>query len=239
MIETTFALPRLRRRRGARARTSPTGRRRCSPRPSPRAVWRYWSSPAARRRSAISPSFRPARSRLGARRRDARRRAARARRQPALQRAAGARDAAARQGGQGAVLPARRFAPDARARACGGGGARRRNSTGPPISSCSAWATTATPPPGSRTRRASPRPSTRRRARWWRPMPAPDGLEPRLTLTGRGAAARPRARLADRGAEEGARSSRARLEDGPVEDMPIRAVLRGAADRLTVFQSAA
>jgi 6-phosphogluconolactonase len=31
-----------------------------------------------------------------------------------------------------------------------------------------AWATTATPPPGSRTRPGSPKPSTRRRGRWWR-----------------------------------------------------------------------
>jgi 6-phosphogluconolactonase len=69
-------------------------------------------------------------------------------------------------------------------------------------------------------------------------MSAPDGLEPRLTLTGR-ALLRARAiALQIEGPKKAETFARA-LEDGPVEDMPIRAVLRGAADRLTVFQSEA
>ena len=69
-------------------------------------------------------------------------------------------------------------------------------------------------------------------------MPAPDKLEPRLTLTGR-ALLRARAlALQIEGPAKAATFARAR-ENGPVEDMPIRAALRGAADRLTVFESAA
>ena len=67
--------------------------------------------------------------------------------------------------------------------------------------------------------------------------PAPDALEPRLTLTGR-ALLRARAiALQIEGPKKAATFARA-LEAGPVEAMPIRAVLQGAADRLTVFQSA-
>jgi 6-phosphogluconolactonase len=69
-------------------------------------------------------------------------------------------------------------------------------------------------------------------------MPAPDGLEPRLTLTGR-ALLRARAlALQIEGPKKAATFARAR-ESGPVEDMPIRAALRGVPDRLTVFESAA
>ena len=69
-------------------------------------------------------------------------------------------------------------------------------------------------------------------------MPAPDELEPRLTLTGR-ALLRARAlALQIEGPAKAATFAQA-LEDGPVEDMPIRAVLRGAADRLTVFEATA
>ncbi len=68
-------------------------------------------------------------------------------------------------------------------------------------------------------------------------MPAPDGLEPRLTLTGR-AILRARAiALQIEGLKKGQVFARAEGA-GPVEDMPIRAVLRGAADRLTVFKAA-
>jgi len=68
-------------------------------------------------------------------------------------------------------------------------------------------------------------------------MGAPDGLEPRLTLTGR-ALLRARAlALQIEGPSKAAVYARA-LGEGPVEDMPIRAVLRGAADRLTVFKAA-
>jgi 6-phosphogluconolactonase len=68
-------------------------------------------------------------------------------------------------------------------------------------------------------------------------MPAPDGLEPRLTLTGR-ALLRARAlALQIEGPKKAEVFSRARA-DGAVEDMPIRAALRGAGERLTVFQAA-
>ena len=68
-------------------------------------------------------------------------------------------------------------------------------------------------------------------------MDAPDGLEPRLTLTGR-ALLRARAlALQIEGQSKAAVYARA-LGEGSVEDMPIRAVLRGAADRLTVFKAA-
>jgi 6-phosphogluconolactonase len=68
-------------------------------------------------------------------------------------------------------------------------------------------------------------------------IPAPDHLEPRLTLTGR-ALLRARAlALQIEGPDKAATFAKAN-EDGPVEDMPIRAVLRGAAERLTVFQAA-
>ncbi|HXT07779.1 MAG TPA: 6-phosphogluconolactonase [Roseiarcus sp.] len=69
-------------------------------------------------------------------------------------------------------------------------------------------------------------------------MPAPDGLEPRLTLTGR-ALLRARALALQIEGPKKAEVLRRACEDGPVEAMPIRAALRGAGDRLTVFQSAA
>jgi 6-phosphogluconolactonase len=65
-------------------------------------------------------------------------------------------------------------------------------------------------------------------------MPAPDGLEPRLTLTGRALLRARNIALQIEGPKKAAVLARA-LQDGPVEEMPIRAVLRGAADRLTVF----
>jgi 6-phosphogluconolactonase len=69
-------------------------------------------------------------------------------------------------------------------------------------------------------------------------IPAPDKLEPRLTLTGR-ALLRARAIALQIEGPGKAETFAKALGDGPIEDMPIRAVLRGAADRLTVFQSAA
>jgi len=68
--------------------------------------------------------------------------------------------------------------------------------------------------------------------------PAPDGLEPRLTLTGR-ALLRARALALQIEGPKKAEVLRRACEDGPVAAMPIRAALRGAGDRLTVFQSAA
>jgi 6-phosphogluconolactonase len=67
--------------------------------------------------------------------------------------------------------------------------------------------------------------------------PAPDGLEPRLTLTGRALLRARKIALQIEGPKKAAVFARA-MEDGPVEEMPIRAVLRGAADRLKVFQAA-
>ena len=67
-------------------------------------------------------------------------------------------------------------------------------------------------------------------------MDAPDGLEPRLTLTGR-ALLRARAlALHVEGAKKAEVLARAQGE-GAVADMPIRAVLRGAGDRLALFQA--
>jgi 6-phosphogluconolactonase len=67
---------------------------------------------------------------------------------------------------------------------------------------------------------------------------APDGLEPRLTLTGRVILRARHIALQIEGPGKAATFAKA-LGEGPVEDMPIRAVLRGAADRLTVFASEA
>jgi 6-phosphogluconolactonase len=67
--------------------------------------------------------------------------------------------------------------------------------------------------------------------------PAPDGLEPRLTLTGRVILRARHLALQIEGSGKLATLAKAR-EDGPVEDMPIRAALRGAAGRLTIFAAA-
>lgn len=68
------------------------------------------------------------------------------------------------------------------------------------------------------------------------PIVAPDAPEPRLTLTGRVLLRANAIALEIQGAGKLATFSRA-LEAGPEHAMPIRAVLRGAADRLTVFMS--
>jgi 6-phosphogluconolactonase len=68
--------------------------------------------------------------------------------------------------------------------------------------------------------------------------PAPDGLEPRLTLTGRALLRARKIALQIEGPKKAEVFARA-LEDGPVEEMPIRAVLRGAPDRLKVFHATA
>jgi 6-phosphogluconolactonase len=69
------------------------------------------------------------------------------------------------------------------------------------------------------------------------PIAAPDGLEPRLTLTGRVVLRARNIALQIEGAGKAATLARA-LEDGPVADMPIRAVLRGTAEKLTLFAAA-
>ena len=68
------------------------------------------------------------------------------------------------------------------------------------------------------------------------PIVAPDAPEPRLTLTGR-VILRSRAIALEIQGEAKLATFAAALEPGPEEAMPIRAVLRGAADQLTVFMS--
>jgi 6-phosphogluconolactonase len=68
------------------------------------------------------------------------------------------------------------------------------------------------------------------------PIVAPDAPEPRLTLTGR-VILRARAIALEIEGEGKLATFATALEPGPVEAMPIRAVLRRAADRLTVFSA--
>ena len=68
------------------------------------------------------------------------------------------------------------------------------------------------------------------------PIRAANAGEPRLTLTGR-VILRARAIALEIQGEAKLATFAAALEPGPEEAMPIRAVLRGAADRLTVFMS--
>jgi len=69
------------------------------------------------------------------------------------------------------------------------------------------------------------------------PIAAPDGLEPRLTLTGRVILRARRLALQIEGANKLTTLARA-MDEGPVEDMPIRAVLQQAAEKLTIFSAA-
>jgi 6-phosphogluconolactonase len=68
------------------------------------------------------------------------------------------------------------------------------------------------------------------------PMTAPDAPEPRLTLTARVILRAHALALHIEGEAKRAVLARA-LADGPAADMPIRAALRGAADRLTIFET--
>jgi 6-phosphogluconolactonase len=68
------------------------------------------------------------------------------------------------------------------------------------------------------------------------PIVAPDAPEPRLTLTGR-VLLRARAIALEIEGEGKLATFAKALESGPEEAMPIRAVLRRAADRLTVFSA--
>ena len=68
------------------------------------------------------------------------------------------------------------------------------------------------------------------------PIVAPDAPEPRLTLTGR-VILRARAIALEIQGEAKLATFATALEPGPEEAMPIRAVLRRAADRLTVFSA--
>lgn len=69
------------------------------------------------------------------------------------------------------------------------------------------------------------------------PIRAAGAPEPRLTLTGRVILRARAIALQVEGADK-ARTLASALGDGPEEDMPIRAVLRRAADRLTIFSVA-
>jgi 6-phosphogluconolactonase len=66
------------------------------------------------------------------------------------------------------------------------------------------------------------------------PIRAPNAPEPRLTLTGRVILRADAIALHIEGNDKLATLARA-LGEGPVEEMPIRAALRQAADRLTIF----
>jgi len=68
------------------------------------------------------------------------------------------------------------------------------------------------------------------------PISPPRAPEPRLTLTGRVILRARRLALLIEGPEKLATLARA-LEYGPVEEMPIRAPLRQAAERLTLFET--
>ena len=70
------------------------------------------------------------------------------------------------------------------------------------------------------------------------PMRAPGAPEPRLTLTARVILRARELALHIEGADKQATLARA-LGDGPIADMPIRAALRGAAEKLTIFEAAA
>ena len=70
------------------------------------------------------------------------------------------------------------------------------------------------------------------------PIRAAGAPEPRLTLTGRVLLRARAIALHIEGADKLATLDKA-FGDGPVEAMPIRAVLRGAPDRLTIFAAAA
>jgi 6-phosphogluconolactonase len=67
-------------------------------------------------------------------------------------------------------------------------------------------------------------------------MRAPGAPEPRLTLTAR-IILNARALALHIEGPDKLRTLERALQAGPVEDMPIRAVLRGAADRLTIFSA--
>ena len=70
------------------------------------------------------------------------------------------------------------------------------------------------------------------------PISAPGAPEPRLTLTGRVILRARALALQIEGPGKAATLARA-LADGAIEDMPIRAVLRQAAERLTIFSARA
>jgi 6-phosphogluconolactonase len=68
------------------------------------------------------------------------------------------------------------------------------------------------------------------------PITAPSAPEPRLTLTAR-VILRARALALHIEGDAKLETLARALADGPIESMPIRAVLRGASDRLTIFST--
>jgi 6-phosphogluconolactonase len=68
------------------------------------------------------------------------------------------------------------------------------------------------------------------------PIQAPDAPEPRLTLTGR-VILRARAIALLIEGQDKLNTLAEAMEDGPADAMPIRTVLRGASDRLTIFSA--
>lgn len=68
------------------------------------------------------------------------------------------------------------------------------------------------------------------------PMNAPDAAEPRLTLTARVILRAQAIALHIEGEEKRAVLKKA-LGEGPTEELPIRAVLRGAPEKLTIFET--
>ena len=101
----------------------------------------------------------------------------------------------------------------------------------------SAWARTATPPrgfPGADGLAEIVDPAARALVAAVR---APGAAEPRLTLTGRAILSARSLALHIEGEAKRATLARA-LGEGPIDEAPIRAALRGAADRLTIFYAA-
>ena len=216
------------------ARASRTGRRSSCVERSRREGWRCSSSPAASRRSAFSSAVERG-PRLDARRDHARRRAARGRRQSALECAAGAREAAAQSRGGGELYAACR-----RSAACGPGACRGKRAHRQ-----SAAARRSRGARHGRRRAHRFVVSWRRRSRRSdgpggsaarRADRAPDAARTAPHAHGARNPARQAIALEIEGEAKLATFANA-LEPGPEEAMPIRAVLRGAADRLTVFMS--
>ena len=105
-----------------------------------------------------------------------------------------------------------------------------------PTSWCLEWATMDTPLRGFLAPTGSPKRWTRRPGSSSLRSVRRTRREPRLTLTGR-VILRARAIALEIQGEAKLATFATALEPGPEQAMPIRAVLRGAADRLTVFMS--
>ena len=164
------------------------------------------------------------------------RRTARGGRQPTFERAIGAGETAAQPRGGGKLHAARRR-PPAR-----GPGTRRGKRARRPSALAGGRRHTrhgrrrAHLPRGSQAPSVSPMRWTRRARQLVAPIEAADAGEPRLTLTGRVILRASAIALEIEGEAKLATFAKA-LENGPEDAMPIRAVFRRAADRLTVFSA--